>query len=122
MVTVPCGVEELVSKPQDEDVLDHLLTKVVIDTEDLFLLPVGVQSFLKVAGALQILSERLLNLLGWKNDTLAPESRHLQTLGTATYNNTGKAALGVAVALQLLRNSNENTGGQSHVEDAVLLL
>lgn len=111
MVTVPCGVEELVSEPQDEDVLDHLLTKVVIDTEDLLLLPVGVQSLLKVAGALQILAERLLNLLGCKYDTLAPEPRHLPKLGTTTYNNAGKATLGVAVALQLLRDSNENTGG-----------
>ena len=111
VVTVPSRVEELIAESQNENVLDHLLTQVVINTENFFLLPVGVQSLLKVAGALQILAERLLNLLGCKYDTLAPEPRHLPKLGTTTYNNAGKATLGVAVALQLLRDSNENTGG-----------
>lgn len=64
MVTVPCGVEELVAKSQDQNVLDHLLTEVVVDTEDLLLLPVGVQCLLQVARALKVLAERLLNLLG----------------------------------------------------------
>lgn len=40
----------------------------------------------------------------------------------STHNNTGKTALGVAVALKLFRHRNENTGGQSHVEDTVRLL
>lgn len=40
----------------------------------------------------------------------------------ATYDNTGQTVLGVAVALQLIGDGNEDTGGQSHVEDAVLLL
>lgn len=62
VVAVPGGVEEFVSKTHDEDVLDHLLTEVVIDTEDLLFLPVGVEGFLKVAGALKVLSEGLLNL------------------------------------------------------------
>lgn len=39
-----------------------------------------------------------------------------------THNNASKAALGVTVALQLLRHGSENTRGQSHVEDAVLFL
>ena len=64
VVTVPCGVEELVAKSQDENVLDHLLTEVVVDTEDLLLLPVRVQSLLQIARALKILAERLLNLWG----------------------------------------------------------
>lgn len=62
-MTVPCRVEELVAKPQDQDVLDHLLTQIVVDTEDLLLFPVGVQSLLEIPGALKILTERLLDLL-----------------------------------------------------------
>lgn len=62
MVAVPGCVEELVSKAEDKDVLDHLLTEVVVNTEDLLLLPVGLQGLLEVARALQVLAERLLNL------------------------------------------------------------
>lgn len=40
----------------------------------------------------------------------------------ATYDDTGETVLGVAVALQLVGDGDENTGGQSHVEDSVLLL
>lgn len=39
-----------------------------------------------------------------------------------TYDDTSETIPRVAVALQLLRNRNENTGGKSHVEDPVLLL
>lgn len=52
MAAVPCSVEELVAESQNKNVLDHLLTKVVIDTEDLLLLPVRLQSLLEVARAL----------------------------------------------------------------------
>ena len=62
VVTVPCSVEELGAESQDENVLDHLLTQVVVDTEDLLLLPVRLQGLLEVAGALQILTEGLLDL------------------------------------------------------------
>ena len=62
MVTVPGGVEELVAKAHDEDVLDHLLTQVVVDTEDLLFLPVRLESFLEFTRALQVFSEWLLNL------------------------------------------------------------
>jgi hypothetical protein len=62
VVTVPVGAEELVAKSEDQDVLDHLLTKVVVDTEDLLLLPVGLQGVLKLSGAAKVLAEGLLNL------------------------------------------------------------
>lgn len=39
-----------------------------------------------------------------------------------THDDTSKAIPRIAVALQLLRDGDENTGGQSHVEDPVLLL
>ena len=62
VVTVPGGVEELVAKAHDEDVLDHLLTQVVVDTEDLLFLPVGLEGFLEFTRALQVFSKWLLNL------------------------------------------------------------
>ena len=62
VVAVPCGVEELVAESQNQNVLNHLLTEVVVDTEDLLLLPVGVQGLLEVARALKVLTEGLLDL------------------------------------------------------------
>ena len=62
VVAVPVGAEELVAKSEDQDVLDHLLTEVVVDTEDLLLLPVGLQGGLKLSGAAKVLAEGLLNL------------------------------------------------------------
>jgi hypothetical protein len=62
VVTVPGSIEELVAEAHNQDVLDHLLAKVMIDTEDLLLLPVRLESLLEVAGALKVLSERLLDL------------------------------------------------------------
>lgn len=61
-MAVPGGVEELVTKAHDEDVLDHLLAQVVVDTEDLLLLPVGLEGFLEFARAVEVLSKRLLDL------------------------------------------------------------
>jgi hypothetical protein len=64
VVTVPGGAEELVTKSEDEQVLYHLLSEVVVDTEDLLLSPIGLERLLKVPGALKVASERLLNLCG----------------------------------------------------------
>jgi hypothetical protein len=116
VVAVPCSVEELVAESQDQDVLNHLLTEVVVNTEDLLLLPVGIQSLLEVARALKVLAEGLLDLKTIVS--ICDPTAFAQ----ATYNNTSETALGVAVALELLRNSNENTWRQGHVEDTVGLL
>lgn len=62
MVTVPRRVEELIAETQNENVLDHLLTQVVINAEDLLFLPVGFQGLLQVARALKIFAEGLLDL------------------------------------------------------------
>jgi len=62
VVAVPSGTEELVSKSEDQDVLDHLLAQVVIDTENFLFLPVGLKSVLQLSGASKVLAERLLNL------------------------------------------------------------
>jgi hypothetical protein len=48
VVPVPGGAEELVAESEDEDVLDHLLAEVVVDTEDLLLLPVGAEGAVKL--------------------------------------------------------------------------
>ena len=40
----------------------------------------------------------------------------------STHNNTGDTVLGVVVALQVLRNCDENAGREGHVEDTVVLL
>lgn len=52
VMAVPGSVEELVSKAEDEDVLDHLLSEIVVNTEDLVLLPVGLEGLLEVSRAL----------------------------------------------------------------------
>ena len=61
-MTVPGGVEEFVAEAHNKDVLDHLLAQVVVNTEDLLFLPVGVERLLEITRALQVLAERLLNL------------------------------------------------------------
>ena len=95
VVSVPGGAEELVAESENEDVLDHLLSEVVVDTEDLLLLPVGTEGAVKLARRGQVLAERLLN------------------------NDTGNALLGVGVLLQALGNGDEDGWGKSHVEDTV---
>lgn len=44
VVAVPSSTKELITKSQNENVLYHLLSEVVIDPEDLLLLPVGLKS------------------------------------------------------------------------------
>lgn len=46
----------------------------------------------------------------------------MRTFRWKTYNDSGNAVLGVAVALQVLRDCDEDAGGQSHVEYSVGLL
>jgi hypothetical protein len=62
MVSVPGCAKEFVSESQDENVLYHLLAQVMIDTEDLILMPVWCQSTLELSGAGKIFAEGLLNL------------------------------------------------------------
>lgn len=63
VIAVPSGTEELVTEPQDQDVLHHLLAQVMVDTEDLFFLPVGLQSLLQIARALEIFAKGLFDLI-----------------------------------------------------------
>jgi hypothetical protein len=49
MVPVPSSTKELVAESQDQDVLDHLLTQVVVNAEDLVLGPVRGERTLKLS-------------------------------------------------------------------------
>jgi hypothetical protein len=62
MVTVPGSTKEFVTKPQNQNVFDHLLSKVMVNTENFLLVPVRLQSLLQFPGAGKILSEWLLDL------------------------------------------------------------
>ena len=62
VVPVPGSAKELVTKSQDQDVLHHLLTQVVVDTEDLIFHPIRRKSLLELTRAAKILTERLLDL------------------------------------------------------------
>ena len=62
VVSVPRGAKELVAKSEDEDILDHLLSEVVVDSEQFIFLPVRLQRLLQFSGASQILAKRLFNL------------------------------------------------------------
>jgi hypothetical protein len=46
VISVPGCPKELVAKPQNQNVLDHFLSKVMINTENLLLFPVGFQCLL----------------------------------------------------------------------------
>lgn len=86
VVPVPGSTEKLVTESEDEQVLDHFLAEVVVDTENFFLSPIRLECFLKFSGTLEILPKWLLN------------------------NQTCNTFLGVAVLFQMLRNGSENAG------------
>jgi hypothetical protein len=49
VVAVPCGTKEFVAESENQQVFDHLLAKVVVDTEDLLLGPVRLQRLLQLS-------------------------------------------------------------------------
>jgi hypothetical protein len=63
VVAVPGSAEEFVTKSKNQNVLNHLLAQVVVNSEDFVLGPVGRKRFLEVSRALKILAKRLLDLL-----------------------------------------------------------
>lgn len=96
VVPVPGSTEKLVTKPEDEQVLNHLLSEIMVNAENLFLSPVRLKCFLEFPGALEILSKWLFN------------------------NQACNTFLGVAILLQMLGNGGENARRQCHVEDTVV--
>ena len=58
----PVCAHEQVTEPKDEQVLDHLLAEIMVNTKDLLLLPVRLKSSLQLTRALQVLAEGFLDL------------------------------------------------------------
>ena len=48
MVSIPGSTKELVTESQDEQIFNHLLSKVMVDTENFLLPPVRFEGLLKV--------------------------------------------------------------------------
>ena len=122
-MTVPGGIEEFVSETHDEDILNHLLAQIMIDTEDLIFLPVRRQGLCESARALQVLAEWFFNLLQEHELVFfaGQEQRKKKSiyLLLITHNNTSDAFLRVAILLQMLRDGNKHARWQCHVEDPV---
>jgi hypothetical protein len=62
VMSVPGSTKERVAESHDENVLDHLLSEVVVNTVELLLFPVRLQRLLQLARAGKVLSEGLLDL------------------------------------------------------------
>ena len=62
VMPVPGSAEERVAETQDENVLHHLLTEIVVDAENLLLPPVGFKRLLQFTRACQVLAKWFLDL------------------------------------------------------------
>jgi len=67
VIAIPGCSEELVPKPEDKDILNHLFSKIMVNTEYLFLSPVWLQSFLEFTRAFKVLSKWFLDLVNWSS-------------------------------------------------------
>ena len=61
MVPVPCGSEDHVTKPQTDEVLDHLFAKIVINPVELILSEQFLKMIAEVGRAGRVLAKGLLN-------------------------------------------------------------
>ena len=52
MVSIPGSTKELITESQDKQIFNHLLSKIMVDTEDFLLLPVRLERLLEVPGTL----------------------------------------------------------------------
>jgi len=52
VVSIPGSTKELITESQDEQIFNHLLSKIMVDTEDFLLLPVRLERLLEVPGTL----------------------------------------------------------------------
>ncbi len=98
-ILVPRRIHGNVGEPQDEDVFYHFLPEVMIDTERLILRPVLLDRAKKLTRRIQVFAEGLLD-----NNSVYATTRD------------------VAMFLEILGNGNEDTGGESKIEEAVALL
>jgi hypothetical protein len=63
VVPVPGCAKEFVAESENKNVLDHLLTQIMIDAVELIFIPVWCERALQLSGAGKVLSERLLDLV-----------------------------------------------------------
>jgi hypothetical protein len=115
VVSIPGGTEKLVTKSQDKNVLDHLLAKVVVNSENLVFGPVRAKCSLELSGATKIFPEGLLDL---PRRLDVPKCKCCY----GTHNDTRDAVLRITIALQVLRDGNENARRKCHVKDPVRFL
>lgn len=94
-VLVPTGVHSDVGETEKEDILDHLLAKIVVNAERLVFLPVRFDSCDKFTARVQIFPEWFLN--------------------DETSNTSGM----VVVPLYMVRDGGEDTWGEGEVEESV---
>jgi len=99
VVLVPCGTKCDVCKAKHKQILDHLFTQIVINTEGLVLGPPLLNTPKKLAGRFKVLSKGFLN-----DDAVDTSFRD------------------IALFFDVLGDGNEDSGGKRKVEDAVALL
>lgn len=97
-ILVPGSIHGYVGEAKDQDVLDHLLAEIVVDTECLFLAPVLLQRAEKFTGRFQVLAEGFLN-----NDSVDATTRH------------------VTVLLEVFGDGDKDAGRKGKIEQAVAL-
>lgn len=83
VVAVPGGPKEFVAKSKDQQVLDHLLAQVVVDTENLLFPPVGLECLLEIPGTLKVLAKRFLDLITCQHLVDAHQARLRLTINRA---------------------------------------
>ena len=62
MIPIPCRAKEFVTESKDENILHHLLSEIVVDSENLIFIPVWLQCFLQLTRAAKVLAEWFLDL------------------------------------------------------------
>lgn len=94
-VLVETGFEPNVSKPEQQDVLDHLFAQVVVNTISLVLAPFLFEGSHHFSARLSVLSEWLFD-----NDSV-------------------DSILGIGILFETGSHSGKDTGGESHVKQSV---
>lgn len=62
MITVPHSAKHRIPKPKSHEILDHLLTQIMVDAEDLGFFPVRCQFLMQVDGGFEIPPKGLFDL------------------------------------------------------------
>ena len=62
VIPIPSCTKELVTKSDNEDILDHFLAQIVVNPENLIFMPVWTQCALELPRAWKIFAEWFLDL------------------------------------------------------------